>query len=220
MQVLHHLLIPHQTPQDDVAHLCLYLRTCLNMQITFFGLEKLHPFDSTKYRNVLALLRRTGTVPDRRHIVRAPEAALSTLADVHSPSYLQSLERSSLKVAQVTELSPLAAIPAALLRRRVLCPMRTMAGGSVVAGALALERGWAMNLGGGMHHAHYHDGSGWCAYDDITLMLRSLREASGGLFSQAMIIGELTLSKANFCITETSTLILKHIDFAQNFRNE
>ena len=63
-----------------------------------------------------------------------------------------------------------------------------MAGGTVLAGALALERGWARNLGGGMHHAHYHDGGGWCAYDDITLMLREICRASEGQFRSAMIV--------------------------------
>lgn len=29
------------------------------------------------------------------------------------------------------------------------------------AAALAQEHGWAINLGGGMHHAWHGDGSGW-----------------------------------------------------------
>ena len=48
------------------------------------------------------------------------------------------------------------------------------------AAALALQHGWAINLGGGMHHAHREDGSGWCAYDDNYLAIRRMRAASGG----------------------------------------
>lgn len=62
---------------------------------------------------------------------------------------------------QVTELAPLALLPAALLRRKVLRPMRYMVGGTMLAAALAIEHGWAINLGGGMHHAWHADGGGW-----------------------------------------------------------
>jgi hypothetical protein len=31
----------------------------------------------------------------------------------------------------------------------------------VQAAALALEHGWAINLGGGMHHARFDHGEGW-----------------------------------------------------------
>lgn len=54
---------------------------------------------------------------------------------------------------QVTELAPLALLPSFLLRRKVLRPMATMAGGTMLAAALAMQHGWAINLGGGFHHA-------------------------------------------------------------------
>ena len=125
----------------------------------------------------------------KEQLTPAPEATLELLRDVHSAEYLNALEHSPLKVAMVTELLPLSLLPSFLLRKKVLRPMRQMAGGTVVAGALALvERGWALNLGGGMHHAHYHDGGGWCCYDDIMLMLRSLCRASDGKFNKAMVV--------------------------------
>ncbi len=33
--------------------------------------------------------------------------------------------------------------------------MRLMVAGTVLAAALAVERGWAINMGGGMHHAYF-----------------------------------------------------------------
>lgn len=127
-------------------------------------------------------------IPSPAALTPAPEVSLDFLADVHDRKYLEKLERSSLKVAIVTELAPLAFLPASLLRRKVLKPMRMMAGGSVMAGAMALERGWAVNLGGGMHHAHVSNGGGWCAYDDIFLLIKTLSRASGGAFRSVMII--------------------------------
>lgn len=66
--------------------------------------------------------------------------------------------------------------------------MATMAGGTVVAAALAMERGWAVNLGGGMHHARHDDGEGWCAFADINLAVRRLRAASGGAVKRVMVV--------------------------------
>ena len=53
---------------------------------------------------------------------------------------------------------------------------------------LALEHGWSINLGGGMHHASYDTGGGWCVYDDWTLALRMLRRASQGRVQKALMI--------------------------------
>jgi histone deacetylase 11 len=39
---------------------------------------------------------------------------------------------------------------------------------------LAVERGWAINLGGGFHHCCANRGGGFCAYADISLAVRLL----------------------------------------------
>jgi histone deacetylase 11 len=155
--------------------------------ISFWGIENLHPFDSKKYAHIIKMLE-DANVLEESQLTAAPEATLELLKDVHTTSYLEELSNSSIKVAMVTQLAPLALLPAFLLRKKVLLPMRLMAGGSVLAGALALERGWALNLGGGMHHASYHDGGGWCCYDDTTLLLRTLKRASKGEFTRAMVV--------------------------------
>jgi len=42
------------------------------------------------------------------------------------------------------------------------------------AAKLALERGWAINLGGGFHHCSATRGGGFCAYADITIAITLL----------------------------------------------
>jgi len=37
-----------------------------------------------------------------------------------------------------------------------------------------VERGWAINIGGGFHHCSSDDGGGFCVYADITLAIRFL----------------------------------------------
>lgn len=68
---------------------------------------------------------------------------------------------------------------------------------SLQAAALALQHGWAINLGGGMHHAHRGDGSGWCVYDDIYLAIRRLRAASGGRAAQRVLYIDLDTHQGN-----------------------
>jgi len=56
------------------------------------------------------------------------------------------------------------------------------------AAALAVERGWSINIGGGMHHAYSGGGAGWCMFSDLTLALRKIRTASQGSVNKVMII--------------------------------
>ncbi|KAI7842582.1 hypothetical protein COHA_003686 [Chlorella ohadii] len=155
--------------------------------ISFWGLERLHPFDSKKFQHVLALLEARGVL-SAGQLVEAQEATHAVLREVHTERYLNKLNSSSLKVAMVTELAPLAFLPTFLLRRKVLQPMATMAGGTMLAAALAMQHGWAINLGGGFHHAAPDNGGGWCPFSDIYLAARRLRAASGGLVRRVMVI--------------------------------
>jgi histone deacetylase 11 len=49
-----------------------------------------------------------------------------------------------------------------------------------------MERGYAINIGGGFHHCCGYRGGGFCAYADITLSLRYVRKHFG--ISKVMII--------------------------------
>lgn len=51
---------------------------------------------------------------------------------------------------------------------------RFQTGGTILAGKLALDRGWAINIGGGFHHCSAEKGGGFCAYADITLLIKFL----------------------------------------------
>ena len=121
------------------------------------GLERLHPFDARKYGRAWKLLR--DQVPAEAWI--RPDRPVSTdeLLAVHTPGYLERLRQPRV-VAQVLELGVAALLPRWLLDRALLRPMRWATRGTVLAVACALERGFAVNLGGGFHHAT-PDGGGW-----------------------------------------------------------
>jgi len=67
-------------------------------------------------------------------------------------------------------------VPNSLIQSFILKPMRYQTGGSVLAGKLAIERGWSINIGGGFHHCCANQGGGFCPFADITLCLRYMFE--------------------------------------------
>ncbi|XP_053295793.1 histone deacetylase 11 isoform X2 [Pleuronectes platessa] len=166
-------------------------RTCLpivyhpDYNITFMGLEKLHPFDSGKWGKVIRFLKEEQFLTDG-NIVEALEATEEDLLVVHTKSYLNRLKW-SVVVATITEIPPLMCLPNFLVQRRVLRPLRTQTGGTIMAGKLAVDRGWAINVGGGFHHCSSDKGGGFCAYADITLAIKFLFERVEGI-SRATII--------------------------------
>ncbi|XP_029548575.1 histone deacetylase 11 isoform X2 [Salmo trutta] len=169
----------------EVPSSCLPIVYSPVYNITFMGLEKLHPFDSGKWGKVIHFLKEEKLISDGS-IVEAREAAEEDLLVVHTKRYLNRLKW-SLVVASITEIPPLLFLPNFLVQRRVLRPLRTQTGGTIMAGKLAVDRGWAINVGGGFHHCSSDKGGGFCAYADITLAIKFLFERVEGI-SRATII--------------------------------
>jgi histone deacetylase 11 len=146
--------------------------------ITAFGLERRHPFDGSKYRRIRDWLIRQGMRRPRDFV--APRAVnRRELLAVHTPEFLASLRRREV-LARIFEVPLVARLPAWLVDWRVLRPMRRATGGTVLACRLALERGLAINLGGGYHHASGSRAGGFCVYADGPLAL-ALLKAEGKL---------------------------------------
>ncbi|XP_025932325.1 histone deacetylase 11 isoform X4 [Apteryx mantelli] len=138
---------PHRTElYQDVPSTCWPIVYSPDYNITFMGLEKLHPFDAGKWGKVIDFLKEEKLVVDDL-IVQAREATEDDLLVVHTRRYLNKLK----------------------------------------AGKLAVDRGWAINVGGGFHHCSSDKGGGFCAYADITLAIKFLFERVQGV-SKATII--------------------------------
>jgi acetoin utilization deacetylase AcuC-like enzyme/uracil DNA glycosylase len=152
--------------------------------ITAFGLERLHPFDGRKYRRirdslVARGLRRAGD------FVRPLSARTADLLRVHTPEYLRSI-RSRETLADILEVPIVRRLPVWLIDWRVLAPMRQATGGTILACRMALERGVAINLGGGYHHAAAGWGGGFCAYADVPLAAKILHDE--GRVSKVLVV--------------------------------
>lgn len=154
--------------------------------VHFLGLEKLHPFDAKKWGNVFRYLKRAGLITEET-IAKPKEATKSDLLIVHSKKYLRSL-RCSLNVARIAEVPPLMIVPNYFVQIGYLRPMRYQTGGSILAGKLALDRGWAINIGGGFHHCSAGKGAGFCPYADITLLVQFLFKFETDRVHNVMIV--------------------------------
>lgn len=138
--------------------------------ISFGGLEKiLHSFDGSKYGKVFSHLTQNLGLDSKRTF--APEGPITDeqLSRVHTQEYLSSLNQSSRTVARIAEVALLAYLPNFVIQRILLTPMRWATAGAIRATDLALHHGWAINLGGGYHHAKHDRGSGFCVFADISL---------------------------------------------------
>lgn len=55
--------------------------------------------------------------------------------------------QSSYNVAMVVEVPPVAILPNSLVQNRMLRPFRYHTAGTIMAGKLAKDRGWSINIG-------------------------------------------------------------------------
>jgi histone deacetylase 11 len=144
--------------------------------ISFWGIEKLHPFDSRKASRAWQRAHETlGAELDRSRAAPAAPADREALKLIHSEEYLDRLKRSSV-IASVLEMPVVRLLPGRTLDRHVLLPMRWAVQGTIDAARFAVGHGCAVNLAGGYHHAHRDRGEGFCVYADVPIAIEMLRK--------------------------------------------
>ncbi len=136
-----------------------------NIDASAFGVS--HAFDTTKFGKVLNYLLEQGIVQDGDWQVPG-ESSREDLLRVHTEGYLDSLHDSE-RIAFIAEVAELTQFPAALLHQHLLRPFRLATTGSRLAVELAEQHGWAINMGGGYHHAKDNFAHGFCFFADINL---------------------------------------------------
>ena len=143
--------------------------------ISFFGLEMLHPFDSKKWGKVADELVRKGVVVSYDSIYHPEIKDKDLLTRFLTREYLEALQ-SPAEISRIVELIPLRYLPLSVSQTRLLTPMLLQTHGSILATRLALEKKTAViNIGGGFHHANKTGGGGFCVYPDITLCVMEAR---------------------------------------------
>jgi acetoin utilization deacetylase AcuC-like enzyme len=127
-----------------------------------------HVFPSIKYRLVKEKLLSAGLAAAQDFVEPAP-ASDEDVALVHHRDYIRKLQTGKLSYLEILRLE----IPYSLelIRAVWLC-----AGGSILAGRLALQDAAAVNVGGGFHHAYPDHGEGFCVLHDVAIAIRSLQK--------------------------------------------
>lgn len=137
-----------------------------------------HVFPSQKYRLVQqALLSESiATSDDFR---RPQPASDEDVLRVHLPEYVRKLKTGTLSSLEILRLE----VP---YSKELIAAVWLAAGGSILAGRLALENGLAVNIGGGFHHAFPDHGEGFCVIHDVAIAIRHLQSA--GAIKTAMVV--------------------------------
>ena len=161
--------------------------------ISFWGIEKWHPFDSKKYGKVCDALKSELGLWDGQFHTPEQEVSREVLLQVHSESYLESLKKSSV-VAEGVGIYPLFFVPNFCLQKYLLRPMRLATQGTLDAVDLAIKHGWAINLSGGYHHAKANNAEGFCIYADIPL---AVKKACGEYGIEKCMIIDLDAHQGN-----------------------
>lgn len=147
-----------------------------NYDVKFFKIERLHPFDTRKWGRISHHIRSYLEERGRRVRFLSPKREISEeeLAVVHSKDFIERIHKWKREIAAAAEVWPILLLPLSLIHTHLLTPLKWQVSGSVLAGKVALDRGWAINLGGGFHHCSNDQAGGFCLFADITLLMQFL----------------------------------------------
>jgi acetoin utilization deacetylase AcuC-like enzyme len=137
-----------------------------------------HVFPSQKFRLLYELLLREG-IADGDDIVRPDRATDSDLLRVHTAEWIGKLRNGTLTASDIMKLE----VP---YSPELAEAVWLAAGGTILAGQLALRDGFASNLSGGFHHAHANHGEGFCAIHDVAVGIRRLQ--ADGAIGKAIVV--------------------------------
>jgi len=137
-----------------------------------------HVFPSQKFRLLYELLLRE-KIAVQKDIVGPDRAADEDLLRVHTPEWITKLKTGTLTANDVMRLE----VP---YSPELAEAVWLAAGGTILAGQLALRDGFASNLTGGFHHAHANHGEGFCAIHDVAIAIRRLQ--ADGLIKKAIVV--------------------------------
>ncbi|MBI3187595.1 MAG: histone deacetylase [Gammaproteobacteria bacterium] len=145
--------------------------------ISFWGLNRFHPFDGWKFSKAWHIVNKAFR-GKAQNLLLNPSTPVSNelLLAIHSPAYLSALQQSA-TVSQIMEIKLIQYLPNYLLQRKLLHPMRMACAGTVLAAETALHnKSVAMNFAGGYHHAYPDHGDGFCFFGDAALSITNCRQ--------------------------------------------
>ncbi len=146
------------------------------------------PLDPLRAQRVVAYLLDEGFLQLRDLTTPIP-ASLDNISLVHTPEYLERLDRPD------TMTSVLGFSTSTDAWQRWIDVQRLMTGGTIQATRLALKTGCvAVNLGGGLHHAGPDRGAGFCVINDVAVAVARLQYRG---FRERVLVVDLDIHDGN-----------------------
>lgn len=137
-----------------------------------------HVFPSQKFRLIYEELLREGLAKDEDFF--RPEAASDEdILRVHTGEWVRKLKTGTLSASDVMRLE----VP---YSPELVEAVWLAAGGTILAGQMALRDGFGSNLSGGFHHAYTNHGEGFCAIHDVAVAVRRLQ--TDGAIKKAIVV--------------------------------
>ncbi len=137
-----------------------------------------HVFPSKKYRMVHDHLLSEG-LADESDFVEPDPASDEDILRIHTPEWAGRLKSGELSHEELAQME----VP---WSPELVRAVWLAAGGSTLAGRLALTDGCGANLAGGFHHAFAGHGEGFCAINDVAVAIRTLQAT--GEASRCLVI--------------------------------
>ena len=137
-----------------------------------------HIFPSQKFRLIYEMLLREG-IATQEDFLRPEPASDEDILRVHTPEWVRKLKTGTLTASEVMLLE----VP---YSPELVEAVWLAAGGTILAGQVALRDGFGSNLSGGFHHAYPGHGEGFCAIHDVAVAIRKLQ--SDGAAKKAMVV--------------------------------
>jgi acetoin utilization deacetylase AcuC-like enzyme len=137
-----------------------------------------HVFPSQKFRLIQEFLL-SEKIANPEDFAKPVPAHDEDLLRAHTPEWVGKLKNGTLTASEVMKLE----VP---YSPELAEAVWLAAGGSILAGQLALRDGFACNLSGGFHHAHANHGEGFCAIHDVAVAIRRL--LSDGDIKKAIVV--------------------------------
>lgn len=137
-----------------------------------------HVFPSKKFRLIYEMLLREGFAKGEDFLKPEPAGDEDVLR-VHTEDWVRKLKTGTLTASDVMRLE----VP---YSPELVEAVWLAAGGTILAGQMALRDGFASNLSGGFHHAYPEHGEGFCAIHDVAVAIRKLQ--ADGVIKKAVVV--------------------------------
>jgi acetoin utilization deacetylase AcuC-like enzyme len=137
-----------------------------------------HVFPSQKFRLIYETLLRE-ELANHEDFLQPERANDEDILRVHTADWVHKLKTGTLTASDVMRLE----VP---YSPELVEAVWLAAGGTILAGKMALRDGFGSNLSGGFHHAYPEHGEGFCAIHDVAVAIRKLQ--ADGTIKKAIVV--------------------------------